>query len=123
MLAHSLSKVFLQHKFLTPQMTGLLSTDDVPLFGDLSARDVDCLITLDKRQLEDPDERNGLRTAGLHWLGISNGADGKGAEKIAGHLAMAAPGVAYVLRDWRGLPTAYRCASPDRPSMLEPETI
>lgn len=122
-LAHSLSKIFLQHKFLWPQMTGLLSTDDVPLFGDLAARDVGCLITLDRQQLKDPEERDGLRAAGLHWLGISGDVDGKGAERIAAHLAMAAPGVAHVLKDWRDRPTAYRCASPGRSVVLEPEEI
>ena len=85
-LAEPLRRTFLRHKFLTPQACGLLGVEDVPLFQDLAAREVDCLITLDKMQLENPDERAGLRAAGLHWLGLSSEGTRRGVAQIAAHL-------------------------------------
>lgn len=122
-LAEPLSRTFLRHKFLTPRGCGLLGVEDVPLFADLAARDVECLITLDKMQLENPDERAGLRAAGLHWLGLSSEGSLRGVAQIAAHLGMAAPAVAFVLDNWRARPTAYRCLPPGVRTMHDPEDI
>lgn len=122
-LAHSLGRIFRQHRFLTPAASGLLGVDDLNLFIDLASRGVECLITLDKMQLENPDERAGLRSAGLHWLGVAT-TTGAGVQIIASHLGMAAPAVAYVLQNWHPHPTAYRCdPGGSGPKMLPPEDL
>lgn len=61
--------VFHEHEFRTAAEEGLLDTDDIPLFGEVSKRGFTAIITRDRNQLANPDEREALRTNGLHWIG------------------------------------------------------
>lgn len=122
-LAPVLRSVFRQHRFLIARETGLLGIDDVELFRELRYRDIDCLITLDKNQLSREVERDGLREAGLHWLGISDEVEGRGVRRIAAYLAMAGPGIAYVLDHWQPRPTAYHCTSPPGQAVASKEPL
>jgi len=57
------------HAFRSAADEGLTDVDDIPLFSELRKRRFDAIITRDKNQLKDRDERNALRTAKLHWIG------------------------------------------------------
>ena len=59
-----------RHGFRTPQQEKLSGVEDLRLFQDLADRDFNAIITKDKKQLEDSGERDGLRAAGLHWIGV-----------------------------------------------------
>jgi hypothetical protein len=51
---------------------GLTAVDDIPLFAELSSRNFDAIITRDRNQLADNDERQALIDSGLHWLGTKD---------------------------------------------------
>lgn len=115
-LSPLLAAIFRRERFKTASQAVLLATDDVDLFQELRARDFDCIITQDKMQLENPDERAGLRDAGLHWLGLPEMHLG-GAAGLAAQAAMAGRAVATVLDEWAELPTAYHCSPLARDSI------
>lgn len=58
-----------EHAFRTAYQEKLSGYDDIPLFEELRERRFDAIITRDKNQLRDPEERNALRAANLHWIG------------------------------------------------------
>lgn len=58
-----------EHTFRSADEEQLADVDDIPLFGELRRRRFDAIITRDKNQLKDPDERTALRKARLHWIG------------------------------------------------------
>lgn len=49
---------------------GLGTTQDLSIFPELHKRSFTAIITQDRRQLYYPEERDGLRAAGLHWVGL-----------------------------------------------------
>lgn len=55
----------------------LARTKDVDIFPILKERGFTAIITQDRRQLFYSDEREGLRVAGLHWVGLTD-IQGKG---------------------------------------------
>jgi PIN like domain len=57
------------HEFVVWSDEQLGGLDDVPLFEALAVRGFDALITRDKNQLSDKNERRALIEAGLHWIG------------------------------------------------------
>jgi hypothetical protein len=58
-----------EHTFRTASQEKLAGEDDIPLFAELHRRDFGAIITRDRNQLRDPDERTALREANLHWIG------------------------------------------------------
>jgi hypothetical protein len=50
----------------------LSTTDDIPLFSELVERRFDALITRDRNQLADREERAALLSSGLHWIGVKD---------------------------------------------------
>ncbi|WP_295855028.1 hypothetical protein [uncultured Microbacterium sp.] len=48
----------------------LRGTQDVTLFPELRQRGFTAILTQDRRQLFYEEERDGLRAAGLHWVGL-----------------------------------------------------
>lgn len=70
MLLEPLTKLYRKHLFRHPGQEALVGTEDVDLFEALAERDFDAIITQDANQLKNPDERQGLRMAGLHWIGV-----------------------------------------------------
>jgi hypothetical protein len=58
-----------EHTFRTAGEEKLSDVDDIPLFAELRKRRFDAIITRDRNQLRDPNERQALRDAKLHWIG------------------------------------------------------
>jgi len=69
-LVRPLSGIFPRDKFQSSTETGTSGWDDVPLIHELGERGFNAIITLDRHQLDNPDEREALRDAGLDWIGI-----------------------------------------------------
>ncbi|MFR9750602.1 hypothetical protein ACL02S_06155 [Nocardia sp. 004] len=61
--------VFPNQVFRTAAEEELMDELDIPLFTELKRRAFDAIITRDKNQLADLDEKNALRNSGLHWIG------------------------------------------------------
>lgn len=57
------------HVFRSASEEGLADVDDIPLFAELRKRRFDAIITRDKNQLKNTDERQALCNARLHWIG------------------------------------------------------
>lgn len=95
------------HEFRYAFDEGLSSTNDIPLFQMLAKRRYDAIITKDRQQLRNDDERRALFDAGLHWIG-HNAKDHDGLMGIAIETATVTAGLIYVLNDWRPQPHAYR---------------
>lgn len=64
-----LKLVFPSQNFRTAAQESLEDALDIPLFAELKRRGFDAIITRDKNQLADPDEKKALRNCGLHWIG------------------------------------------------------
>lgn len=69
-LAASLRFVFKQATFSSHREEALTSTLDVPLFKELGERGFTGIITQDYNHLINKLERDGLRDARLHWIGL-----------------------------------------------------
>lgn len=67
-----LTSIFFNHQFVTVHGQGWAGVADDSLFGRMAENGFDALITRDKAQLTDPNERNGLRDRGLHWIGVTS---------------------------------------------------
>ncbi|WP_353710743.1 hypothetical protein [Arthrobacter sp. K5] len=106
-LVEPLTKLFRKHVFRHPGQETLTGVEDVELFESLSERDFDAIITQDANQLSNSDERSGLRSAGLHWIGVPQlnepGLHGLGA--VAG---MVISGLPYFFESDAELPHIYR---------------
>ena len=75
---------------------GLTAVDDVPLFAELRSRKFDAIITRDRRQLSNDEERSALVESGLHWLGTKDTQVG-GLKGISLDCASITVGLAIVL--------------------------
>lgn len=106
-LCGPLESLFKAHRFRSSERESLQGVLDVDLFRELREREFGAIITLDAQQLELPDERNGLRNAGLHWVGMGN-PPGTGLEVLGGLAATIMAGLPHVLDDWRTKPHVYR---------------
>lgn len=84
-----LRAVFIHHEFRSAEQEGLADYDDLSLFPALAGRQFSAIITRDLNQLRKPDERAGLRQAGLHWIGHR-------APAAEGELAIALTAAAYL---------------------------
>lgn len=73
--------------FRTPAMENLLGAKDVELFEHLRLLEYDVIATLDRKQLDNDEERNALRESRLHWIGLADprlsGLDQMAAESAA----------------------------------------
>lgn len=106
-LSIPLESVFRSHKFRSCEKEVLLGELDVALITELGVRGFDAIITLDAAQLRIVEERDALRDAGLHWIGLTNPA-GAGLSVISALTANIIAGLPKVLDDWRTAPHAYR---------------
>lgn len=96
-LGGPLTRIYRGHQFRLPREEQLGGVEDIALFGDLAMRDFDAIITEDKAQLEDDNERDALRDSCLHWIGVAK-LDGSGISQIASQLAVVLGGVALGTR-------------------------
>lgn len=112
-----LSKIFTSCTFRTPADEHMIGVQDIELFDELRERDYDAIITGDARQLERVDERDGLRKAGLHWIGFSR-LRSAGQGLLSLEAATILGGLPHVLSNWADTPTAYllRSANDQTPS-------
>ena len=109
-LCKPLAFVFKAHRFRSCKTENLLSWDDEPLFEELELRNFYAIITMDSHQLENANERLGLRQAGLHWVGLEQ-PKGRGEIVIAHLSAMIMAGLPHVLSSWEPDPHLYKLTS------------
>jgi hypothetical protein len=102
-----LRAVFGSHVFLDYMSEGLKGLKDVPLFSEMSARDVDVFITVDRAQLTIPEEVTAIKAGGCHWVGLKQ-ATGGGVSRLARTGATLLETVAYISDNDPDEPTAYR---------------
>jgi hypothetical protein len=105
-LAEPLCRVHRQHRFPTATSWSLRGIYDVELIDHLGARGCGAIITMDRMQLQRPDERAALRANGIHWIGFET-PDASGTLLLAALTAITAPGVHHVLSTWSDTPRAY----------------
>lgn len=94
--------IFLSHK--DEKLTGVL---DLPLFEVLQARGFDAIITRDIAQSMTTTERDGLRSAGLHWVGIREPISAAGLEFHSAILSSVAATIPTLLAGLASPPRAY----------------
>lgn len=103
----------------TADQEHLRGVDDAVLFQDLHLRHFDAIITFDRHQLVHDHEREALRRASLHWIGVPP-LRAKGTHALALLVAIVVPGVQHVLDDWRNVPSIYRLTGADNPAAVQP---
>lgn len=64
-----LRAVLFDHEFVPVEDLGFTGRDDKQLFPDVAALGFDAIITRDRNQLADPEERKSLMDNNLHWIG------------------------------------------------------
>lgn len=107
MLMNPLAKLYRRHVFRDPQQEFLRGVEDIPLFQALAEKDFDAIITQDAMQLVNPDERDGLRASGLHWIGVPQ-LNEAGQHGIAAAASMIISGLPYFLTDTPEKPHIFR---------------
>ena len=61
-----------RHDFRCALDEGLMAAEDIPLFTKLVYRGFQAIITRDRNQLANPEERAALQASGLRWLGVKD---------------------------------------------------
>lgn len=102
-----LKAVFGAHSFLDYISEGLKGLKDVPLFGEMAARDVDVFIPVDRAQLTVPEEVSAIKAGRCHWVGLRQ-ATGSGVSRVARTGATLLETVAYISDNSPMEPTAFR---------------
>jgi hypothetical protein len=88
--------IYDDHEFSSWEDEGLSGATDVELFATLPDRGFDALLTRDRRQLENTDERVALIASGLGWIGLKENKL-KGREKLAVTAASLLVGLVHVI--------------------------
>lgn len=96
------SPIFSSHR--DEKLTGVL---DLPLFEALQDRAFDAIITRDITQSVTPSERDGLRAAGLHWVGVREPKAAVGLEFHSAILSSVAAAIPTLLAGVASSPRAY----------------
>lgn len=93
------------------QQEGTKGMYDIPLVDHLKALDFHGIITSDFAQVDsNPDERNALREAGFHWIGVPK-PKAKGIAQISQITAAVIAAMPQVLEEWPDDPTAFKIKS------------
>lgn len=95
-LATSLRPVFRGIGFTSVHEEQLLHEEDIPLFRELSSRGIDGIVTLDRQQLLQHEERQALRESGIHWIGLPH-PDGRRYQIHAQVIATVVSGIRAIL--------------------------
>jgi hypothetical protein len=116
--ATALRAMFRASIFRTAKDLHTRGASDVDLLARLAQEDFDGIITRDRKQLVHADERDALRRAGLHWVGVDSFGAGRGASARmspmrvrSATMATLTLGIPLVLEAWADRPTAYRLVS------------
>ncbi|QYG12881.1 hypothetical protein [Microbacterium sp. PAMC22086] len=96
------SAIFSSHK--DEKLTGVL---DLPLFEQLQDREFDAIITRDIAQSITTTERDGLRAAGLHWVGVREPKSAAGLAFHGAILSSVAATIPTLLAGFASTPRAY----------------
>ncbi|WP_223935633.1 hypothetical protein [Arthrobacter sp. StoSoilB5] len=119
-LVEPLTKLYRRHTFRHPDQETLRGVEDMELFEYLAERDFDAIITQDANQLTNADERTGLRTAGLHWIGVPQ-LNEAGLHGIAAVAGMVISGLPFFLESEVEVPHIYRLKPAARKAKRGPE--
>lgn len=105
-VAEPLSVVYATHEFYTCDDEGLRGVEDVPLLSTLRDRGFDAIVTRDRKQLKDSNERDAVAASGLRWIGV---ADKKlrGLEQITITVSTLIAGMRFVFDHVPDGPTSY----------------
>lgn len=95
-LLDTIRLIYDDHEFASWEDEGLSGATDVELFATLPDRGFDALLTRDRRQLENVDERTALVASGLGWIGLKENSL-KGREKLAITAASLVAGLLHVI--------------------------
>lgn len=101
-----LRTIFSEHEFATTLANGVEDMDDIPLFSFAAEHGYNAIITKDREQWRDLNERAALDESGLHWIGHRT-KDHSGLRGLALQAATVISGLAFVLADWRTDPHIY----------------
>lgn len=100
-LAEPVAALLPEHSCCCARDEGLTTVDDVPLFAEVAHRRFDAIITRDRNQLSDGEERRALIDSGLHWLGTKDTKVG-GLKGMSLDCASITIGLAIVLPELSG---------------------
>lgn len=106
-IAGSLARAFRNPIFSSHKDEGLTGVLDLPLFEQLQSRDFDAIITRDIAQSITVSERDGLRAAGLHWVGIREPQSAVGLDFHSAILSSVAATIPTLIRGFASVPQAY----------------
>lgn len=112
LVADAVRSIYIKHNWVSAHdnnRSTYRGIDDTDLFRLLAKDKFDAIITHDKNQLTNHEERSGLVEAGLHWIGFSSSglAGQSGLPGIALRSATLLAGLHCVLDDWRTEPHRY----------------
>lgn len=96
------STIFSSHK--DEGLTGVL---DLPLFEVLRKRKFNVIVTRDIAQSMTAAERDGLRAAGLHWVGVREPRSARGIHFHSAIVSAIAASVPVITRDVGAAPRAF----------------
>lgn len=105
-VAQPLAVVYQDHTFATWQDEGLKGTDDIPLLATLRERGFHAIVTRDRMQLKDPEERRAIADSGLRWIGVPDKRL-KGLEQITITVSTLIAGMRFVFDHLPDGPTSY----------------
>lgn len=106
-IAGSLRHAFRNPIFSSHKDEGLTGVLDLPLFEQLRERNFDAMITRDIAQSISAEERDGLRSAGLHWVGVREPRSVAGLEFHSTILSSVAATIPTLIRGFASAPQAY----------------
>lgn len=106
-VAPALMSAFRTAIFSSHKDEGLTGTLDLPLFETLRERRFDVILTKDIAQTITPTEREGLRAAGLHWVGVREPRKARGIHFHSAIVSAIAASVPVVTRDIGAAPRAF----------------
>lgn len=105
-VAKPLAVVYQDHTFATCEDEGLRGVEDIPLLRTLRERGFDAIVTRDRRQLKDPDERRAVAESGLRWIGIADKRL-QGLEQVTITVSTLIAGMRFVFTHEPDGPTSY----------------
>ena len=105
-VARPLAVVYQEHTFATFEDEELQGVLDIPLMRTLRERGFDAIVTKDRNQLKDPEERRAVAESGLRWIGVAD-KKLKGLEQIAITVSTLIAGMRFVFTHEPEGPTSY----------------
>ncbi|QBI54758.1 PIN-like domain-containing protein [Streptomonospora litoralis] len=105
-LAASLRALFIGHDFTPAHDLGLQYEQDIPLFPEVARQGFDFLMTHDRNQLRNLDERHALWKSRLHWVGWKDSGQ-PGLLGLSLETATVTAALPHILADTPDEPTCY----------------